>query len=91
MFVDTISMMLVTLPVIFPVIISLGYDPIWFGVLVVKFNELGIHGFWSAMIGCQDAALLALPVKGARSVDMPKPNPIIFYALAHFGFLYSFH
>lgn len=42
MFVDTISMMLITLPVIFPVILSLGYDPIWFGVLVVKFNELGL-------------------------------------------------
>jgi tripartite ATP-independent transporter DctM subunit len=42
MFVDTISMMLVTLPVVFPVIIELGYDPIWFGVLIVKFNELGL-------------------------------------------------
>ena len=42
MFVDTISMMLVTLPVVFPVIVKLGYDPIWFGVLVVKFNEIGM-------------------------------------------------
>ena len=42
MFVDTISMMLVTLPVIFPVILELGYDPIWFGVIIVKFNELGL-------------------------------------------------
>lgn len=42
MFVDTISMMLITLPVVFPVILGLGYNPIWFGVLVVKFNELGL-------------------------------------------------
>lgn len=42
MFVDTISMMLVTLPVVFPVVIALGFDPIWFGILIVKFNELGL-------------------------------------------------
>jgi len=35
-------MMLITLPVVFPVILGLGYNPIWFGVLVVKFNELGL-------------------------------------------------
>ncbi len=40
-FIDTISMMLITLPVVFPVITALKYDPIWFGVLVVKFVELG--------------------------------------------------
>jgi len=34
-------MMLITLPVVFPVIVGLKYDPIWFGVLVVKFVELG--------------------------------------------------
>ncbi len=42
LFVDTISMMLITLPVVFPVVLALGYDPIWFGVLIVKFNELGM-------------------------------------------------
>lgn len=31
-----------TLPVIFPVIISLGYDPIWFGIITQKLSELAV-------------------------------------------------
>lgn len=29
-----------TLPILFPLIISLGYDPIWFGVVVIKLSEI---------------------------------------------------
>ena len=36
MFMDAIGMLLLTLPVVFPVIVELGYDPIWFGIIVVK-------------------------------------------------------
>ncbi len=36
MFMDAIGMLLLTLPVVFPVIVKLGYDPIWFGIIVVK-------------------------------------------------------
>jgi len=41
-FLDSLSMMLITLPIVFPVIIDLGYDPIWFGVLVVSVVEIGL-------------------------------------------------
>ncbi len=36
MFMDAIGMMLLTLPVFYPAVIALGYDPIWFGIIVVK-------------------------------------------------------
>ncbi|MCC0079387.1 MAG: TRAP transporter large permease [Rhodobacter sp.] len=39
---DSLSMILLTIPVIFPVIMSLGFDPIWFGILVVMMVELGL-------------------------------------------------
>jgi tripartite ATP-independent transporter DctM subunit len=42
MFIDSVSLMLMSLPVIFPTIVSLGLDPIWFGVIMVKFVELGL-------------------------------------------------
>ena len=42
MFMDAIGMMMLTLPVFFPVILSLGYDPIWFGILVVKMIEVSL-------------------------------------------------
>tara|TARA_R110000868_G_scaffold53663_4_gene168180 strand:- start:2458 stop:3759 length:1302 start_codon:yes stop_codon:yes gene_type:complete len=41
-FLEGIGMMLITVPVFLPVIIGYGYDPIWFGVLVVVVVELGL-------------------------------------------------
>lgn len=41
-FLDSVSMMVLTLPVIFPVIVTLGFDPIWFGVLLVLMMEAGL-------------------------------------------------
>lgn len=40
MFMDAIGMLLLTLPVVFPAVIALGYDPIWFGIIVVKMVEI---------------------------------------------------
>ena len=34
--------MFITLPIIFPVIESLGFDPIWFGVIIVVIMEMGL-------------------------------------------------
>lgn len=41
-FLDAISMMVLTMPVIFPVIKTLGFDPIWFGVVCVIMMEAGL-------------------------------------------------
>lgn len=41
-FLDSISMMVLTLPVVFPVIIGIGFDPIWFGVISVLMMEAGL-------------------------------------------------
>lgn len=41
-FLDAISMMVLTMPVIFPVIKALGFDPIWFGVICVLMMEAGL-------------------------------------------------
>jgi tripartite ATP-independent transporter DctM subunit len=42
MFMDGIGMLLLTLPVIFPIMVKLGFDPIWFGIIVVKMVEVGL-------------------------------------------------
>ncbi|MGB4223689.1 MAG: TRAP transporter large permease subunit, partial [Syntrophorhabdus sp.] len=41
-FLDSVSMMVLTLPVIFPVIVALNFNPIWFGVVAVLMMEAGI-------------------------------------------------
>lgn len=42
MILDGLGMMMLTLPVVFPAIVGLGYDPIWFGILLVKLIEVGV-------------------------------------------------
>ncbi|MBU2643870.1 TRAP transporter large permease [bacterium] len=40
--IDSGSIILITTPIIFPIITSLGYDPIWYGVLAVLTIEIGL-------------------------------------------------
>ncbi|WP_417862904.1 TRAP transporter large permease [Vreelandella venusta] len=41
-FFDGISLLLMTLPITFPMITSLGFDPIWFGIIVTLLIEIGM-------------------------------------------------
>lgn len=40
--VDALSLMLLTLPVVFPVMMAAGYDPLWFGIVLVILLEIGL-------------------------------------------------
>jgi tripartite ATP-independent transporter DctM subunit len=40
MFIDAFAMIMLTLPVVFPIIKSMGFDPIWFGVVLVVYLEM---------------------------------------------------
>lgn len=42
MFFDGLSMMVMTLPVVFPLLTGLGYDPLWVGVMVTIMIEIGM-------------------------------------------------
>ncbi len=39
---ESLSMILLTVPIFFPIIKSLGYDPVWFGILIVVVVEIGL-------------------------------------------------
>ena len=41
-FISGIGMMMTTVPFMFPVVMSLGFDPIWFGIIVVVAVEIGL-------------------------------------------------
>jgi C4-dicarboxylate transporter, DctM subunit len=41
-FMETLSMMIATLPVVFPLIVHLGIDPVWFGIFLVLMMEIGL-------------------------------------------------
>ena len=42
MFVDSIGLMLLTLPIVLPVVREAGMDLVWFGIVVVKLLEIGL-------------------------------------------------
>jgi C4-dicarboxylate transporter DctM subunit len=39
---DALAMIILTVPIVFPVIKALGFDPIWFGIIIVMVAELGL-------------------------------------------------
>lgn len=39
---DTLAMVILTVPIFYPVIVKLGFDPIWFGVVMVLVSEMGV-------------------------------------------------
>ncbi len=41
-FVDALALILLTIPIFHPVILDLGYDPIWFGVIIVVVTQMGV-------------------------------------------------
>ena len=41
-FLDALALILLTIPIFFPVISDLGYDPIWFGVIIVVVTQMGV-------------------------------------------------
>ncbi len=42
MFMETLSMLLTTVPVVFPLVVQLGYDPVWFGILITVLMETAL-------------------------------------------------
>jgi tripartite ATP-independent transporter DctM subunit len=41
-FIDALALILLTVPIFYPVILTLGYDPIWFGVIIVLVTQMGV-------------------------------------------------
>jgi C4-dicarboxylate transporter DctM subunit len=42
MIMDVLAMIVLTIPVVFPIIVNLGFDPIWFGVLITAMSEMAL-------------------------------------------------
>jgi len=41
-FMDSMALIVVTIPIFFPIVMKLGFDPIWFGVMIVLICEMGV-------------------------------------------------
>ena len=41
-FMDSMALIVLTVPIFFPLVMELGFDPIWFGVIIVLVGEMGV-------------------------------------------------
>jgi TRAP-type C4-dicarboxylate transport system permease large subunit len=41
-FLDALALVLLTIPIFYPVVLGLGFDPIWFGVMIVLVTQMGV-------------------------------------------------
>ncbi len=41
-FIETLSLMVITIPIVVPIVISLGFDPVWFGILMIVLIEMAL-------------------------------------------------
>ena len=77
-FMEGLSMVICTIPLLFPVVKALGYDPIWFGVIITMLVEI-------AMISPPDGTVLYV-LQGMRR--QPGPITDVFAGVMPFMFVY---
>ncbi|MCX8042719.1 MAG: TRAP transporter large permease [Desulfobacterota bacterium] len=41
-FIDALALIMLTVPIFYPVVTRLGYDPVWFGVIIVLITQIGV-------------------------------------------------
>jgi len=41
-FLDALALILLTIPIFYPVVTALGFDPLWFGVIIVLVTQMGV-------------------------------------------------
>ena len=41
-FIDSLALIMLTIPIFYPIVLNLGYDPIWFGIIIVLISQMGI-------------------------------------------------
>ena len=41
-FLDAMALIMLTIPIIYPVILQLNYDPVWFGVVIVLISQIAV-------------------------------------------------
>jgi len=82
MFMETISIMMISLPVFMPIVHMLGFDPVWFGIIMLINFEMGMttppfgmmlfvmKGVASDDISIKDICYAALPFIGCDMVAM---------------------
>ncbi|MDR1319877.1 MAG: TRAP transporter large permease [Gracilibacteraceae bacterium] len=74
-FIDSLPMIMLTVPIFYPVVVSIGYDPIWFGVIITLVCCMGMI-----------TPPVGIDVYVAKNVAVDVPLPVIFKGIWPFLF-----
>ena len=84
---EELSMVLLTMPVFFPVIVQLGYDPIWFGIIIVCVVEIGLI---SPPVGMNMLVLRNAPARGPDGDGVQRRAPFMWADVLRLALLILF-
>ncbi len=85
MFMETLSMMLTTIPVVFPIVVHMGFDPIWFGIMITVLMEAALI---TPPIGINLYVVHGIRARGGKFSDVSiGAVPFLFAMLFLIGFL----
>ncbi|MEY3665148.1 MAG: hypothetical protein RLZZ153_1330 [Pseudomonadota bacterium] len=84
---EELSMILLTVPVLFPLVVHLGFDPLWFGILVVVVVEIGLI---SPPVGMNIFVLKTLLPQVSTSTIFRGVTPFVVADIIRLGILIAF-
>ena len=88
MFMETLSMMLTTVPVVFPLVIQLGYDPVWFGIMITVLMEAALI---TPPIGVNLYVVQGIRLRGGKFNDVAYgASPFVVSMLVMVGLLLAY-
>ncbi len=86
-FMETLSMLLTTAPLITPIVTALGFDPVWFGILLMVLLETALI---TPPIGINLYVVQGVRERGAMLDVMKGATPFVFSMFAMIGLLLAF-
>ncbi len=86
-FIETLSLMVVTIPIIVPLVVAQGYDPIWFGILMIVLIEMALI---TPPVGLNLYVVQGARKSGTMSEVMIGTIPYVFVMLAMVAALIAF-
>ncbi|MGF1529468.1 MAG: TRAP transporter large permease [Candidatus Competibacterales bacterium] len=86
-FIETLSLMVITIPVVAPVMVNLGFDPVWFGILLIVLIEMALI---TPPVGLNLYVVQGVRQRGALSDVMVGAIPYVILMLVMVGLLVVF-
>ncbi|MDP1692736.1 MAG: TRAP transporter large permease [Burkholderiaceae bacterium] len=68
---DQLAIMVLTIPIVYPLVTKLGYDPIWFGIIITKTVEIGLITPPFGMNGFVASSIAGVPLRQVFRGLMP--------------------